>query len=392
METELVNLKVRTLPNESALVYAGVGQSVTNEDLVAKFISRWIEEGLSNEEIQLRIATIEGSGITRRFFPPQLHKHNSSLLTEGIVAGPTKLTQAAIEANGWSGADHLFLATSCPPDSNDDWAKEVAKNCGIPQVSTRYMTCNASVAEMLDIFMNGDLKNEKVVITAFEWLGGFVDPDDYVSQAVFGNGGAAFALRPKKWEFYGGQTFIKKDEDGVIRVPKMYDLAILEEQVAVPSWYKIEAGSEGILSVSKNSVRLTIPKPIKDPAYIEMMGGATARYFGRFVPPIIKEGLEFFKEEYRDFAKQHPIELIVSHQPSLVVIDFLRNLLRKRNTLEDINMPWVLDRAGISNLSSATTLITMAELLNEITKGNPFMVLAYGVGSSATYINLSYKV
>lgn len=401
MNAELVDPKVVKLPGEAAVVYAGFGRAVTNDELIDKFRDRWSE--LDPKQIAWNEGTIRESGMAIRYRndPPVLFRDNPEIFREQVIETSVQLTKAASEINNWKDLRLLICVTSCPPDQNGDWTKEVARRCSASEVVERNLTCNGAISGLVDLFHSDNIgENDNVVVTAVEPLSLFTDPNDHISQAIFGNGGASLAFRKADFDFYGGKTVIAEDMDGVIRVPKMYDLAPLEERLVLPSWYEVREGGDKISSYTKSAVRLALPEPEGDPFKIRMNGGETAKYFSRQAVPEIVEGLRSYGEMYGEFALNNPVDFIVSHQPSRMVLKLISR--RMTQAIEKSNrspgsqipnfgendVPWVLNRAGISNISSATTFVAMAMLADRIKERKPFMVVSYGVGSSISHLIL----
>lgn len=386
MAVELQLLKVADLPGQSAVAYTGWSKDrATNDDLLVEF----------GDTAENRL-TLLNSGVLERHHPKG-HKRYIDVLDEirnGMIDAATTVIKAALKRSGKSGTELLYLASSTPPDREGLWGVEIAKRCDIEEVRFSYMACNGAAGALLDVLNQPDLKNASVVIAGDEAIGYFVRPDNLVEVAVFDSGAAAFAFTPRNIELINGQTVIIPDKQAVISVPNMYDLPN-EGLLPLPWWYSLEDDSAEVFRYCQKGIYQRLPMS-EDPDHILMRGGETTKYFARAIPPIVATVLKDFYQDSQiqeKFAGQ-VINPWVSHQPSRGVIDIVQRQIGK--LLKDTNIPvpeipWVLDRTRMGNVSSATMLVALTELASQIEPGKVFNITAYGIGSSVTSMNLLFS-
>lgn len=392
MAVELLNEKL-VRREELSIAYAGWGKPVTNGDLS----SRFSPEVLASSGIKDFKSFMAETGINMRFSSPipRTLRANRDEIREEMIEVGTALIQRVLSGNGWNGADQIYITTSTPMDEEGLWTKEIARRCNIQPdaVNLRLLACDGAAAALLDVMSIKELKNAKVVIAAIEVLGEATDQYGRPKEAViFGNGAAAMAFRPRSFRFFNGGTVINHDTNGVLSSPLIYDLP--KNRIQNPPQYRVMDGGENVFACSGDAVVLTLPRP-QDPEYdyLVMKPMATAAYFGRLVPQVQIEVLKAYYDKYGkrtksgEFRKDTVVDLIVSHQPSKGVKQLVETRLAKlleEAKLPPVRTPWVLDKAGMSNVSSATILIVLAELLPTIKRGHPFGITSYGIGSAVT--------
>jgi hypothetical protein len=190
---------------------------------------------------------------------------------------------------------------------------------------------------------------------------------------------------------------IQQDTEGVIKVPKSYEVPGLSRQDKLPDWFVVEPGSEGIVSYSDRLVRITLPEPERDKSKLEMSGQGTARYFTKLVADALIDNLVRYYGETSD-ALSNPIGLSVGHQPSKPVFSLVERRLKREIAGNDQlrgvtppEMPWLLEKARMSNISPGTFLVALAESLGRIeSQDKLFTGLGYGVGSSWSAFTAQY--
>jgi 3-oxoacyl-[acyl-carrier-protein] synthase III len=394
MTVELANAQVRRIPGV-AVAYGGVGRPVTNPELWGEFEGRF----QSDKDRQEARISMDGSGIILRYRPAdgKLYSDAPELLRPETIGAASALTRKTLEANGWDKADYLIGVTSFPPDAKSQWVGEVAAGFGIREFGEVNATCNGSALAMVEVLKNPALRGSRVVIAAYEPLGRFTDPNDFMSQVIFGSGGAAIAFDPGSFKLLGAKTMIQQDTEGVIKVPKSYEVPGLSRQDKLPDWFVVEPGSEGIVSYSDRLVRITLPEPERDKSKLEMSGQGTARYFTKLVADALIDNLVRYYGETSD-ALSNPIGLSVGHQPSKPVFSLVERRLKREIAGNDQlrgvtppEMPWLLEKARMSNISPGTFLVALAESLGRIeSQDKLFTGLGYGVGSSWSAFTAQY--
>lgn len=398
-ESNLFSLKeVVSLDEHMAIAYGAWGEPVDNQELIKKFVG-----GNLNGEIA---EMIKASRINVRHHTllPELREREDSLVAEDHVEIGARLTRESLRANGWEKADLLVVAVSTPPC--DDFEKKIAERAGLTNAETRLycLACNGAIAALHDILRDDELKDSRVVITAVEELsrgvnfeelsrrvesGEEVDIDMAACAAIFGNGAASLAFSPKNIELLAGKTVIVPDKKGVILLPKRYALPEVEGQEP-PDWYDLgKEGADKLFSYTPEMVIQQLPETDFD--YIKMKGVGTAIFFAKHVPPVVRDVLGEYYQQY-----SRPVTVGISHQPSGVVWEILSRRIKK--ILKGLNnpameIPWVLDMVGMGNVSSATTFLAWAQLEKEgrLPKGEPFNITGFGVGASVTSMVVRLK-
>jgi 3-oxoacyl-[acyl-carrier-protein] synthase III len=395
MAVELVNPQVRKIPGIS-VVYAGVGRPVDNDGLIREFEGKWKSEKERAQDIE----SLRGSGIVRRYktVGGKLYGDAPEEVRQEMVGAATLLTENSLKSQGWDKADILIGVTSFPPDPKSEWIREVADRFGIRETGEVNATCNGSALALIEALKNPDYKGARIAITAYEPLAWCTSPDDFMSQAIFGNGGASVALERKTLDVMHARTTVQQDTEGVIKVPKSFEAEGFKKESAVASpWFEVAPGSEGIVTYRDRLVRIGQAEPVNDPYILEMNGQATAKYFTKLVTDALMSGLESYYGMGQE-ASENPIGLVVGHQPSKPVFNLVERRLGrelgKNPAFEGISapdMPWVLEDAKISNISPGTVLVALGESLTRIRdRDRVFAMMAYGVGSSSSLFVARY--
>jgi 3-oxoacyl-[acyl-carrier-protein] synthase III len=372
---------VRFREAEIAIAYGAWGRPIDNETLFA----------LSGVESEVERKTIEATGITQRhhLYPHPERNPGDAPVPPNEAANQVELgaylTRQALRANGWDGADLLIATSSILPKAH--FAEAIAEAAALSgaQVKHYFLACNGAVGALFDLLHDASMRDSRVVITAVEGLSVGVKYSTPATAAIFGNGAASMAFRPREFTLVTGKTVIVPDTQGVIRVPHTYELPPLEERQARPAWYELAEGAEAMFACGPHGAMTTLPAS-HDPFHCEMEGLTTARFFARVVPPVVRAVLETCRQEHVELPD--PL-LGVFHQPSAGVLGLVNRSLEKSLAaagLPALNVPWVLDEVGVGNVSSATTLIVLAHLerKGQIPRGIPFMLTGFGIGASIT--------
>lgn len=376
---------------EISVGYGAWGRPFGNEDLLNLVI---IDEAGREDVLKM----IDGTGIVRRFhdYPPLIRERSDPLFVEEFFTQEeidrqtrigARLTREALEANGWESADLLVVTGSFAPV--EKFADRVAEEAGLHNAATKdyRLACNGAIAAWQDILRNDEWKKARVVITAVEGLSVGVDFFDPTTAAIFGNGGSSLAFSPQKIEFLGGKIVIHPDKEAVIRIPKTYDLPPIDQRRTPPDYYELREGAGEVFAYAENSVVMMMAQPSDPdkPYYTQMNGVETARFFKYLVSPVVVSVLKDYHQRYGD-----PVKTSVFHQPSKVVIRHanreIGKLLKREGLSDEVEIEWVLDKVGMSNVSSATTFLHLAQSIKEgkIRRGEPILVTGFGIGASAT--------
>lgn len=383
MAVELSKKEIVKVGDEFSIAYGAWGNKVTNENLFKRF---------PDDDQNL----INFTRIVTRHQPekPSPFLENRGKIGQEMVDAGLKIVRETLATNGWKKADHLVLASSTPPDKKGLWGSKIAEEIGAKDVKFSYLACDGAIAGLLDVLKTKSLADKRVVILAVEALGYLANPEKIADLTIFGNGGAAMAFRPRSIQLLNGKTVIIPDQKGVIRSPKTYTLPNKEDRIKIPDWYEIRENGEEVFAYSKKGAFLALPEPLgEEQSYMQMNGTDTAIYFKRLVPSI---QVEVLKEYYSEFGRDNLINLSISHQPSGVIKKHttkrLAALLEQEGLPPIEKSPWVMDEVGMGNVSSATTLIALAELIKMISKDEVFNITSYGIGSAITSINVRLKL
>lgn len=375
VETKLAKETVVQVAPGISAAYGAWGREVTNKELEAM---------CTDKERPLIAAT----RFTLRHLPfrPTPFLENREEIDRDMSEVGVRLGRQALEANGWDKAEHLYVATSTAPDEIRKWAEKIAYLLDIEDMRLSCLACNGGGAAIFDSCREPELANDRVLILAVEALGYFANPKTAADLAIFGNGGGAIAYRPRQIHVFNGKTVIVRDEKGVIRPPKTYDLPPAGERIKPPEWYEVRDGGEEVFACSKKGVFMSLPQPEAGNPYMRMDGEETAKFFKYLVLGVQQEVLEEYYGSHTE-----PVEICISHQPSGVINRHnARGLWRwlKDEGLpiidQNTGIPWVMDKVGMGNASSATVLIALATLAPALKPQQRFLFTSFGVGASVT--------
>lgn len=390
-EAILTKKEVVSLTPNFTIAYGTWGRLITNGNLIQRFLA-----GKDEKETSDGLKFIQATGITGRHHPKKITPflENREKVADEMVKAGVEITKASMYAQGWDKADHIIISSSTPGDPEGFWGEEIARKCRIGSVGFSFLACDGAVAALLDVLNREELADQRVVITAVEPLGYFVNPDNLKDSTIFGNGVSSLCFRPNQITLYNGKTVVIPDEKGVICSPETYDLPSGKPQTQLPNHYELALGAENVFFYGENRVILTLPviPEEADPRFLTMNGVRTAALFGREVPNIAASVLATFYNSYPGLR----IYLCSSHQPSagvLSLVDRRLNAVLEQSNLPPIEVPWVMKPVGMGNASSAVSFIAMAELhkLRKIKPNEPFNVTAYGIGTGLTSMNIALK-
>lgn len=357
-----------------AVSYGAWGKEVLNKDLQKLC--------LTNKEWQL----IGATRFTARHHPfePTPFLPNREVIGRTMIEAGVGLAKEALQVNGWERADFLYAATSAPPDEDGKWAEKIAEQIGAQGVRINLLACNGGGEAFLNALKNPQLTDKRVVIVATDPLGYLADPKDPALMAIFGTGASVLAFRPNSIRLFSGKTVVEKDQTGVIRSPKTYQLPPAEERIKPPDWYEVKEGAEEVFAYSDRGAYMVLPEAAEGNPFMEMDGEATAFYFRDRVVGVQEQVLT---EYYANNKK--PIGAYICHQPSGVLTRHICRQLWKRLKSKnfplvdrDNGVPWIMDGVGMGNASSATSLIAFAELASGLELGQNFLFASYGAGGS----------
>lgn len=371
---KLTKERVIQVASEIVVAYGAWGKEVTNDHLRGLCSGReW--------------ALIEASRFTARHHPfePTPFLPNRETIGRTMTEVSIRLAKASLAANKWDRADYLYVATSAPPDEEGKWAEQIAEQIGARKIRISLLACNGGGEAFLSSLKRPELVDKKVVVVAVDALGYLANPHNPVELAIFGTGASVLAYRPANIKLFTGKTVIEEDTKGVIRSPRTYQLPPTEERIEPPNWYEVREGAEGVFAYTERETVMLLPESTEGNPYMEMDGEATAFYFRDKVTSVQMEILSEYYKKYEE-----PISAYISHQPSGVVSrQICRQLWKylKKEGLpvyadKDHGISWVMDRVGMGNASSATSLIAFGVLAPDLEPGQRFLYTSYGGGAS----------
>ncbi len=368
------------------IVGSHFAEGVGNDDLVGMAQELGLEDG----NLDSAKKAITATGFTRRYFhySPVGEKNQESLLERTSDIG-SHLLNKVLAAKGWQDGIDLFIDTSAflPIEVND----RVISKSGLPKVaetkSYRY-ACAGAVGALIDVLSDDKYKNARVVIGAMEPLSfllskdQFLDPQKIAFPSIFGDAFTFMAVEPKRFKLFNKQILIQPD-GGVIRLETMYSERSASSE-NLPGHYRFKNNGENIFTFNKNGAFLQIETP-EAPSKVSMDGMATGFFFGDQTTALLIELVNEYGD--KDILKSLGGQNLIMHSASKPVVDRIAKLLRRSPSykyLDEPNLPFLMDVAGYSNGSSATTLNRLKYMIeNDMLNHNlPVVWLAPGIGSA----------
>lgn len=361
------------------------GSPVSNE----KLLEMAIGFGADSSQIEPLAKGIAATGFTNRYFShfPEADFDLVSAMERTINIGALILKEA-MRSKGWDGVD-VFIDTSAflPENINSEILEKTGLNPeNIISKSYRY-ACAGAVGAFIDTVSNNDLKNARVVVAAIEPLSWLVDKSQFLSTpgiafpSIFGDSYTAMAFTPGNFTLETKQVLVKSD-GGVIKLHQMYDFdKNASEPSTTPSHYRFAENSEEIFSYSEKGAFLDIEKP--DPqTKVTMDGIGTGMFFGDNTSKVIVELLHEHGNPV--LLKELDGKNMIIHPASKPVVNRIAKLLKRGGYLETPELPFLMDKMGYSNGSSATTLNRFRYMIENdmIDTRLPVFWIAPGIGSA----------
>lgn len=364
------------------------GTPINNE----KLLSLAIDLGLPENEIENARRAIATTGFTNRFISHHpgeaLDAKNTVKRTVGIGA---RLLKEIVESRGWEDGIDVFIDTSAflPNTIN----KEVLEAAGIKpdrvlSKSYRY-ACAGAVGAFIDCLSDPSLKDARIVIAALEPLSHILDASTYISPktitipSIFGDSNTLLAFTPNRFNLDVKQILVQPDA-GVIRLNTLYDFnEVPDNPASIPAHYKFGQNGKSIFHYSESGAYLKIePPPPGSSVYMD--GMATGFFFGDQTTNVITDLIKEYGD--MDLLKKLNGKNVILHPASKPVVDRIAKLLRRNENhfLDNPDLPFLMDKAGHSNSSSATTLNRWRYMIenNMMDAGKPMFWIAPGIGSA----------
>jgi len=362
------------------------GRPVDNEEL----LKMALEFGLPPSETESARRAIETTGFTRRFFShsPENHPDMNQAVRRTVGIG-AKLLLETMKAHGWADGIDVFIDTSAflPTTIN----KRILETAGLSggsifSKSYRY-ACAGAMGAFIDCLTDPTFKDARIVIGAIEPLSLIIDRSHFLSTknitvpAIFGDANTFMAFTPRSFDLNVKKVLIKPD-GGVIKMKTLYDFASSNSDPAsIPDYYHFEGEGKQIFHNSKEGALLNLESP-PEGSPLTMDGGRTGLFFGDETTKVIIDLLT--ENGDPNLLNKLNGKNIVMHSASKPVVDRIAKLLWRRKYLDVAKLPFLMDAAGHSNGSSATTLNRWRYMIQNNLMDSNLSVLwiAPGIGSA----------
>lgn len=367
------------------IVGAPFGRPLDNDTL----LTMALESGLDPVEKENAKNKIASTGFTKRFasYPPGEKPDIGSAVKQTVNIG-AELLKEVMKAHGWEDGIDVFIDTSAflPASIN----KEILATAGlnpskILSRSYRY-ACAGAIGAFIDCLADNSLKDKRIVIAALEPLSLMIDrshflsPDTLPIPSIFGDANTLIAFAPNHFELNVKQILVKPDK-GVIKLNTLYNFNDMPSSPH-PEHYRFADDGESIFRYSEGGAYLKIESPGIG-ASLTMDGMGTARFFGDETTKVIVELLN--ENDTPNLLRELDGKNVIMHPASKPVVNRIAKLLwRKYNYLERPELPFLMDVAGYSNGSSATTLNRWRYMIEKgmIDTRLPMLWIAPGIGSA----------
>lgn len=318
---------------------------------------------------------------------------------------------AALEARGWQEGRPIrlyFGSTSAQSESTELIAAKLKeKGVTIIKSTGRGFACASGIVSLIDACRDPSNQGVPTLILCGESLSGSIaSAPDF--RSTFSNGGSALAFIPgDEIELMASTIVVAKDPKDSISLPN-FGKYPPHDPSFIPSYYEIDP--KATVHASELGIWQEFHHSEDNNAHWnpEDMGSV----FKKSIPPPVIWALKGYALRH-GLANLQPIAL--AHQAAKKMVNGIINDTRPRRSINDlisrektlwrygkpfqIYAPWVMDKLGISNVSSATTFIAWAELVKNgamkpsddpevepehvtITPDKDLMIIAYGIGYS----------
>lgn len=360
------------------------GKSISNEGL----LNMALELGLDPSKTEEAKNKIAATGFTNRFashLPGEEPDMESAVQrTVGIGA---HLLKETVKAHGWDGTD-VFIDTSAflPTSINKEILAVAGFNTdNILSRSYRY-ACAGAVGAFIDCLSDPALKDARIVIAALEPLSLLIDRSHFLSPAtlsipsIFGDANTLMAFTPNHFSLNVKEILIKPDK-GLIKLNTLYNFDEMPSKPH-PEYYYFADNGESIFRYSESGAYLNIESPGVG-ASLTMDGMGTAKFFGDETTAVIADLL--YHNGNPNLLNELNGKNIILHPASKPVVNRIAKLLwREYHYLDTPSLPFLMDAAGHSNGSSATTLNRWRYMIENdmIDTRLPMLWIAPGIGSA----------
>lgn len=364
------------------------GMPINNEAL----LNMAIELGLPSSDIEGAKKAIAATGFTNRFssHDPQEELNSDLAITKSVEIGSI-LLRSVMKNHGWNDGIDVFIDTSAflPTTINKEVLAKTGLNPNkVMSRSYRY-ACAGAIGAFIDCLSDPALQDARIVIGALEPLSYLIDRTQFLSPknlsvpSIFGDANTFIAFTPKRFRLDVKQVLIQPD-NGVIKLNTLYNFDQTPSEVdSIPSHYRFGNNGQSIFHYSKTGAYLDI-EPSDNGSPISMDGMKTGFFFGDQTTSVIVDML--MENGDPDLLKKLGSKNIIMHPASKPVVDRIAKLLWRGHYrhLDSPHLPFLMDLAGHSNGSSATTLNRWKYMIrhNLLDPNLPMLWIAPGIGSA----------
>lgn len=361
------------------------GKSINNQAL----LNMALELGLDPSEAEDAKNKIAATGFTNRFasHSPREEPDMESAVQRTVGIG-ADLLRTIMKSHGWADGIDVFIDTSAflPTSINKEILYEAGLNPDkILSRSYRY-ACAGAVGAFIDCVSDPTLKNARIVIAALEPLSLLIDRSHFLSPttlsipSIFGDANTLIAFTPNHFSLNVKQILIKPDH-GLIKLNALYNFDNMPSNPH-PKHYRFADDGESIFRYSDGGAYLNIESPGVG-ASLTMDGMGTAKFFGDETTAVIADLLK--ENGNPNLLNELNGKNVILHPASKPVVNRIAKLLwREYHYLATPSLPFLMDSAGHSNGSSATTLNRWRYMIEKdmIDTRLPMLWIAPGIGSA----------
>jgi len=383
-ETDIFQHKeIVWLGNKIPIITAGWGDGYDNHLSTQEKIVKWGKNNLTSLDRDI----IDSYGFSHGYSYRSDRDVFSLETRQENIERIVDLVETLMKKRGWQEANLFLSSVSIYPNTLPAVIEELKKKGLKINDSVFYgLACDGGGGAFLDALGQGTYKDQPTVFLAYENLSGQpIPPSNLKMSTLFGNGASGIALIPgQEVDLVDPrllQAVVERDEKGVIKMPQAYNVSNYEyyRRPLPPPWYRIAPNAQKTFLFGDGIVINTIPTQEGDQTkFGDMDGIATAILFRNLIVKVTKEMLD----KYSELFPGQPLSLGIFHQPSRTILENVKSKLKQ---FEHLEIPWLMEKNGFNNVSSATFWIAFAEAVKQkkIIPNDHLLIGTYGLGSSA---------
>jgi len=349
---------------------------------------------------------IRNSGFREGYYYPQDVDVFSPKIQAAQALHGAMLAKMVADRRDWKHIDTLVVGSVSSIADTPKRVAHILSQWGITVDNVQFygQACNSALGAIIDLTrrsQQGETIGPSVVVGLDSLSGSQVDPKDIKLMRTFGNGGGAIAFVPgKDIEHITGRTIFVKDEKGVIKIQRIYELPTEGKKPLYP-WYEVTEGSEDAIVQTDAGIFVRMIAP--EGPYAQMNGRATFRLFGRHMPKLITHVLLRYAENFGNrygrlwrwslgHQPAEPVNTGLAYYTNGILESIHENGKFMDSTVDKaitqylpkrISIPWLMKKAGVNNISAGTFLVHATEMVNrgKIKLHRPTLLVGYGIGS-----------